>query len=262
MSPINERYIKGPFKPDFLGGIIWGGPDGQFHFADVRGWGELGYKGDGAKIQDANLQFMVDALNEKAARNKEKPPSEAARTAYERLARYIGPQSEHRKNQGPLADVVINELEATKKELEEAKKELAKHRGPECKDKECPDYDGAHPFHDNEVERFWREKQKEYVLKSEHERLLNWASKVIGDNGPDLGAYLDGHVEVPAVGELKKQVEWLTFYKREVYACLGPVDDEVNRDIRRAYVKKVGLDGLPAALKAEHLDYENDHKEG
>ncbi len=65
---INDKYIKGPFKADFHGGIVWGGPN-NFHFADVRGWSELGYKGDGAKIQDANLQFMVDALNEKVARD-------------------------------------------------------------------------------------------------------------------------------------------------------------------------------------------------
>jgi hypothetical protein len=44
--------------------------------------------------------------------------SEAARAAYERLARYVGPQSEHRENQGPLADVVIRELEALKLEVE------------------------------------------------------------------------------------------------------------------------------------------------
>jgi hypothetical protein len=66
---INEKYIKGPFKADFLGGIVWAGPD-NFHFADVRGWGQLSYEKDGDKIQDANLQFVVDALNEKVARDK------------------------------------------------------------------------------------------------------------------------------------------------------------------------------------------------
>lgn len=69
MTAINEKYIKGPFKADFHGGYIFGTPD-NFMFAQVRGWGELGYSKDAEKIQDANLQFMVDALNEKVARDK------------------------------------------------------------------------------------------------------------------------------------------------------------------------------------------------
>ena len=68
---INDKYIKGPFKADFLGGYIFSGSD-NFMFGEVRGWGALGYEKEGAKIQDANLQFMVDALNEKAARDAEK----------------------------------------------------------------------------------------------------------------------------------------------------------------------------------------------
>ena len=67
---INEKYVNKPFKADFMGGIIWG-PNG-FHFADVRGWGALKYEADAEKIQDANLQFMLDALNEKVARDQEK----------------------------------------------------------------------------------------------------------------------------------------------------------------------------------------------
>lgn len=131
MSAINEKYIKGPFVADFHGGIVWG-PD-NFHFADVRGWGELGYKGDGAKTQDANLQFMVDALNEKAS--------------------------------GELA-------------------------------------------------------------------------------------------------ELKKEVEWLTFYRREVYQCLGSGVDDVNKELRDAYVREKGIGGVPEKLRKEYLDYEADHGRG
>lgn len=75
--------------------------------------------------------------------------SEAARAAYERLARYVGPQSEHRGNQGALADVVIQELEA-----------------------------------------------------------------------------------------LKLEVEWLRFYKRETYECLGPASGDIGRDVRKAFLAK------------------------
>lgn len=65
MSPINEKYIKGPFRRDTHGGYVFG-PD-DFMFAQVRGWGQLQYGPDPAAVQDANHQFMVDALNEKAS---------------------------------------------------------------------------------------------------------------------------------------------------------------------------------------------------
>ncbi len=65
-DPVNAKYIKGPFRADKAGGYIF--CLDHFMFAQVRGWGALGYSKEGAAIQDANLQFMVDALNEKAAR--------------------------------------------------------------------------------------------------------------------------------------------------------------------------------------------------
>lgn len=124
------KYIKAPFKADFMGGIVWSAE--QFHFADVRGWGELGYKGDGAKIQDFNLQFMVDALNEKVARD-EKPAED--------------------------------------------------------------------------------------------------------------------------VEDMKKELEWLRFYKRNVYSCLGPADDDINMDILKSFVKEKGIDALPKQERIRHLEY-------
>ncbi len=68
-EPINAKYIQGPFRSSNGAGYVFC-PDG-FVFAHVRGWGALQYLKDGAAIQDANLQFMVDALNEKVARMKE-----------------------------------------------------------------------------------------------------------------------------------------------------------------------------------------------
>lgn len=155
MSPINKTYIRGPFKADFLGGIVWGSPD-NFHFADVRGWGQLGYKGDGEKIQDANLQFMVDALNEKVARDA------------------------------------------------------------------SPKGSGTFVPEDAALARL----------------------KEVGDQ----------------LIEANKELEWLRYYMREVYHCLGPADDSINRDIRRSYVQKVGIDLLPEKLRIEHLEYEDNHK--
>ncbi len=67
-EPINAKYIKGPFRADVAGGYIFGTPN-DFMFAQVRGWGVLGYSKEGSAIQDANLKFMVDALNEKVARS-------------------------------------------------------------------------------------------------------------------------------------------------------------------------------------------------
>ncbi len=66
---INAKYITGPFRADKAGGYIFGPPN-DFMFAQVRGWGSLQYGANAAEIQDANLQFMVDALNEKVARDK------------------------------------------------------------------------------------------------------------------------------------------------------------------------------------------------
>ncbi len=64
---VNAKFTKGPFRADFMGGYVFAG---DFMFAQVRGWGQLSYLPNGAAIQDANLQFMVDALNEKAARGQ------------------------------------------------------------------------------------------------------------------------------------------------------------------------------------------------
>ena len=64
---MSSKHIKAPFVADFDGGIVFTA-DG-FHFADVRGWGALQYEKDGAKTQDEHLQYMVDALNEKYARD-------------------------------------------------------------------------------------------------------------------------------------------------------------------------------------------------
>jgi len=66
LIPINAKYISKPFRSDPQGGYIFGEPD-NFMFAQVRGWGVLGYSKEGAAIQDANLKFMLDALNEKVA---------------------------------------------------------------------------------------------------------------------------------------------------------------------------------------------------
>lgn len=57
---MNNR-TPGPYRADKMGGIIWA--KDNFHFADVRGWGQLKYLEDGEKIQDANLEFMEKSLN-------------------------------------------------------------------------------------------------------------------------------------------------------------------------------------------------------
>lgn len=188
VSAINEKYIKGPFKADFQGGIVFG-PD-EFHFADVRGWGHLKYVENGEKIQDANLQFMVDALNEKA--------SGALKKAQEEIANLMHPEF------GDLGR-----------------------------------------------------------LQEENKKLRDLVSKLIGDTGPDLDAYLDGHVEIPDVGEMRKGIRWLGFYKTEVYNCLGPASGEINDSILDAYVQKVGIDKLPKELRAEYEERQAERaKEG
>lgn len=74
---MSER-IKGPYKHDCHGRVLAG--EKGFFFAEVRGWGALTGRGGGmglsedqaVAIQGANLQFLVDALNEKEAREKTK----------------------------------------------------------------------------------------------------------------------------------------------------------------------------------------------
>lgn len=66
-----SKFTKGPFRADFNGGYVWAGTDEmKLMFAQIRGWGQLQYLKDGDKLQDEHLQFLVDALNEKAAREK------------------------------------------------------------------------------------------------------------------------------------------------------------------------------------------------
>lgn len=60
------RHCKGPFRADFNGGYVFN-KDGLM-FAQVRGWGRLQYEPNAEATQDAHLQFIVDALNEKVAR--------------------------------------------------------------------------------------------------------------------------------------------------------------------------------------------------
>lgn len=66
-----SKYIKQQFHADKLGGYVFSGsgPD-QLMFAQIRGWGQLQYQPDPEKTQDAHLQFLVDALNEKVTRDK------------------------------------------------------------------------------------------------------------------------------------------------------------------------------------------------
>ena len=220
----DSKYLKGPFKADFHGGYVFSGPE-NFMFGQVRGWGDLQYKKDAEATQDAHLQFMVDALNEKA----NPAPAQAA---YMRLARYVGPQSEHRKNEGPLADVVIAELEKAKADLKRAGEEIANL---------------AHP----EFGEMGRLQEEIHDLKKE---VTHWKQA----RESAMGA---GEIMKSQLDDMKKEVEWLTFYKREVYQCLGSGVDDVNKELRDAYVREKGIDGVPEKLRKEYLDYEADHKE-
>jgi hypothetical protein len=193
----DSKFLKGPFKADFNGGYVFSGPE-NFMFGQVRGWGQLQYQKDAEAVQNSHLQFMVDALNEKAN------PS-PAQAAYMRLARYVGPQSEHRKNEGPLADVVIAELEKTKEDLKKAGDEIANLAHPEF---------------------------------------------------GDMGRLQE------EISNLKKEVEWLRYYQRNVYQCLGPGDDDINMDITKSFVREKGIGALPEKERIRHLEYLDEHKNG
>jgi hypothetical protein len=70
---------------------------------------------------------------------------------------------------------------------------------------------------------------------------------------------LDGVLK--KVFELKKEVEWLRYYQQNVYQCLGAGVDDVNTELRAAYIREKGLDNVPASLRKEYLDYKADHEE-
>lgn len=59
--------------------------------------------------------------------------------------------------------------------------------------------------------------------------------------------------------DMKKELEWLRWYRREVYACLGPADDDINRSILEAFVKKHGMDALPKQERIWYQEYLDDH---
>lgn len=61
-----SKYLKGPFTADFRGGYIFNANGDMF--AEVRGWGRMLYDEGPEEIRAEHLQFMVDALNEKLAR--------------------------------------------------------------------------------------------------------------------------------------------------------------------------------------------------
>lgn len=65
---MTTKHIKGPFRADKMGGYIFNADN--LMFAQVRGWGQLQYGPEPEKTQDAHLQYMCDALNEKYEREK------------------------------------------------------------------------------------------------------------------------------------------------------------------------------------------------
>lgn len=66
MTDLLRHMKKGPFTADVNGGYIRNAAG--LMVAQVRGWGQLQYEADPEKTQDAHLQYIVDALNEKFTR--------------------------------------------------------------------------------------------------------------------------------------------------------------------------------------------------
>jgi hypothetical protein len=58
--------FKAPFHADFNGGYVFDA-EGRM-FAQIRGWGRMQYQPGAEETQDANLRWLVEALNEKAER--------------------------------------------------------------------------------------------------------------------------------------------------------------------------------------------------
>jgi len=186
-------------------------------------------------------------------------PSQA-QAAYMRLAKYVGPQSEHRKNEGPLADVVIAELEKTKADLKKAGEEIANLSHPEFGEM------GRLQEEIHELKKqvtHWRQARETAmaageIMKAQLDSLkkeVEVQRKIIIDKTLLIDKAL------ASVKTAESEIEWLTFYKKEVYQCLGAGSDDVNKELRDAYVREKGIGGVPEKLRKEYLDYEADHKE-
>lgn len=65
--PTPEHLIVGPVRVGYVTDII----DAESNkVCDIRGWGRLQYFKDGEKLQDKIAQFVVDAINEKLAKEQ------------------------------------------------------------------------------------------------------------------------------------------------------------------------------------------------
>ncbi len=59
-----EQALKFPLKRG-MAGDVWDANSGRV--LDIRGWGRLQYHADGAKLQDAIGDWVVETLNKEAA---------------------------------------------------------------------------------------------------------------------------------------------------------------------------------------------------
>lgn len=99
--------------------------------------------------------------------------------------------------------------------------------------------------------------------KAERDATAQKRSNAVAESGYGLPneplprVYTESEVE-----ELKKEIEWLRFYKRNVYHCLGPADDDINLSIIKDFVKQHGMDKLPKETRIQHQEYLNEHQNG
>lgn len=131
-------------------------------------------------------------------------------------------------------------------------------QGPKCHDKDCLDYDGNHPYHDNAVEKFKAlkkandqiEELKKSVALYKADADKEWGASAtersrLEEELKKTKERLDGALSSPVVAAIEKwgddqlylELEWLRFYKKEVYQCLGSGDSEIVNDIKRAYLR-------------------------
>ncbi len=70
-------------------------------------------------------------------------------------------------------------------EVERLKEQLAGFLGPKCEAKECPDYDGAHPYHANAIEKAHDAgqallREENALLRAQMERLNAAVTDAVG----------------------------------------------------------------------------------
>lgn len=122
-----------------------------------------------AERDAAQREHAAVATELEAVREERDTALKEANVELPAMAREVQ-QAEAERDRALELKVSAEELSSARAlEVERLKDQLAGFLGPKCEAKECPDYDGAHPYHANAIEKAYEAGQK--AVRDEYERL-------------------------------------------------------------------------------------------